>query len=146
MKGGCFNCVIEFVSLVFCLLQWFLGKQMNTNRSTFSAQNQSLVIWFGGQYPFLLHFVAACLTFTLYRYNNRQLAADADVTDTTVENLQQCMALFLDQPNCQLFSYYQQNNTCKLYDLSSASSSGYTVADGFVFQRFCTSGMFSSCL
>jgi len=80
----------------------------------------------------------------VYRYNNRQLAADADVTDTSVENLQQCMALFLDRPNCQLFSYYQQNNTCKLYDLASDLSSGYSVANGFVFKRFCTSGMFLS--
>jgi len=52
------------------------------------------------------------------------------------------MALFLDRPTCQLFSYYQQNNTCQLYDLASALSSGYAVANGFVFKRFCTPGMF----
>ena len=84
---------------------------------------------------------AACLTFTLYRFDNRQLAVDADVTDNTVESLQQCMALFLDRPTCQLFSFNQQNKTCQLYDTSSTSSL-YEVADGFVFKRFCTSGMF----
>jgi len=95
-------------------------------------------------YARLLHFVivSACLTFTLNRLDYKQLTAEADVTDNTVESLQQCMALFLDRPACQVFTYYQQNNTCKLYDLESALSTKYSVTGGFVFRRICTSGMF----